>query len=496
MASLRPRLSSTGPGAAAVGAFALPFDADALASLRVTLASRHANARAAFECSFVSLSESTGFVVLAGLEPLLETLERVRLSAEDADWLVENGLWDEATAEAVGDMRLLVDVDAAAEGTAVFPGEAVLCIDGPLWQAQLVASLALRTLGDASSVATRFARIALAGDRAVDVVDVSSAREANAERACTLARAAFIGGASSTTSPHAASAFGIPLRARESPIGLGATRDREVSHRAWFQSSPAGALVYFEPSQPERSAERLAVAAEGNTADSWESRPFAVEIPGGHYVDLAEGLERAFAAREVPAPHIYVSGILDEFAVRELRREIPGMAGVCVDATRLSAVVQVRAEVVALEEDGRWSPRMRYADSLVACSDPGRKLVMRYFDAQGHPVADVAHATNERMQSARGVEFVDRVTGARTKVAAQRGAPLLSNVMRAGKRSVTADSLVAVRSRAQTELGALSDREKRLSQPSRYPIGMTDALFALKTELFEGSEDQLGAEEE
>jgi nicotinate phosphoribosyltransferase len=490
MANPTPRHSPS------AGVFGLPFDADALASLRVTLASRNATARATFECSFVSLSESTGFVILAGLEPLLASLEQVRLSAHDADWLVETGLWDEATAEAAGDMRLHVDVDAVPEGTAVFPGEAVLCIDGPLWQAQLVASLALRTLGDASSVATRFARIAIAGERSIDVVEISSAREANAERACTLARSAYIGGASSTTSTHAARSFGIPLRARESTIGLGASRDRETSHRAWFQSSPAGALVYFEPSQPEHSAERLAVAALGNTADSWESRPFAVEIPGGHYVDLAEALARAFVAREVAAPQVYLSGILDEFAVRELRREIPELAGVCVDATRLAPVVQVRAEVVAMEEDGRWSPRMRYADSLVACSDPGRKLVMRYFDAHGHPVADVAHATNERMQSARGVEFVDRVTGARTKVVAQRGAPLLSNVMRAGKRSITPDSLEIVRNRAQTELSALSDREKRLTQPSRYPVGLTDALFALKTQLFDAAEEHRTPTEE
>jgi nicotinate phosphoribosyltransferase len=188
---------------------------------------------------------------------------------------------------------------------------------------------------------------------------------------------------------------------------------------------------------------------------------------------------------------LYLSGHLDEYSARELRREIR-MAGICVDALKLPPVVTVRSELASIEEGGRWSPRMRHADSLVASSDPGRKLMIRYFDAAGHPVADVAHSPNERMKPARDVQFLERGSGTRIHIAAQRGVPLFTNVMRDGKRSLAHEPLSVVCARTIREIDALGEREKRLTHPARYPIGMTDALFETKMKLIAEHEEKRG----
>jgi nicotinate phosphoribosyltransferase len=461
--------------------FSLPFDADMLATTQVCLASKHGVARSTFECSFSSLAEGAGFVVFAGLENLVETLERLKLRPQDGEWLVLSGIWSQETLDKVGTFDLRCDIDAALEGTCVFPGEPILTVEGPLWQAQLIANLAARMIGEASSIATRFTRIALATERRSELVDVGSSRETDTARAAFLARAAVIGGASATSSCGAARALGIPLRPRQVPGGLLALKDRVEAHRLWLAESPNGSLVYFDPSQPEQSAQKLALAAEG-LEDSWETKSFGVEIGAGNYVELASGVHRAFAARGLQLPGLYLSGLLDEYSVRELRREVP-LAGLCVDAQRLPPVVSVRSELVAIEESGRWSPRMRYADSLVASSDPGRKLMVRYVDAAGHPVADVAHAANERMKPARDLQFIERGSGARLSLTAHRGVPLFTNVMREGKRSIAHEPLTVVSGRAVKEIAQLGEREKRLTQPARYPVGMTDSLFELKMKL-------------
>lgn len=468
--------------------FGLPFDADTLATTQVLLSSKPGIARSTFECSFASLSENAGFVVFAGLENLLETIERIRLRPQDGEWLVDAGIWSEETLKAVGDLSFRCDIDAALEGTCVFPGEPVLTIEGPLWQAQLIATMAARILGEASSIATRFTRIALATERSTELVDVGSAREVDTGRAAFLCRAAMVGGARTTSSLGAARALGIPVRARQVPLGFTAIKDRGLAFRLWLSQAPNGALAHFEASEPETTAQRLALAAE-HSSDTWEARTFGVEIAGGNYVELASLIHKAFAARKLAAPALYLSGHLDEYSVRELRREVP-IAGLCIDAGRLPAVVSVRSELVSVEDGGRWSPRMRHADSLVASSDPGRKLMIRYVDAAGRPVADVAHSPNERMKPARDIQFIERGSGARIALAAQRGVPLFTNVMRDGKRSLAHEPLSVVSARTVQEVNALGDRERRLTHPARYPIGMTDALFETKMKLIAEHEEK------
>jgi nicotinate phosphoribosyltransferase len=261
-----------------------------------------------------------------------------------------------------------------------------------------------------------------------------------------------------------------------------------VAFRLWLSRSPEGSLAHFDPSEAESSAHKLALAAE-SSADTWEAPTFGVEISGGNYVELATTISSAFAARKQPAPSLYLSGHLDEYSVRELRREIP-ISGVCIDALKLPPVVMVRSELSSVEEGGRWSPRMRHADSLVASSDPGRKLMIRYFDAAGHPVADVAHSPNERMKPARSVQFVERGSGAHIQLTAQRGVPLFTNVMRDGKRSLAHEPLSVVSARTVREIDALGERERRLTQPARYPVGMTEALFETKMKLIAEYEEK------
>jgi nicotinate phosphoribosyltransferase len=471
--------------------FGLPFDADALATLRVTMATPAAHARAAFECSFASQESSNLFIVTSGLEAALEALEAIELSPLDAAWLVDSGLWDEATVEAVGSMRLSIDMDAVPEGTVVFPGTPVVTVEGPFWQTQLVASLVARAFSQASSIATRVARMCLAHEHdghdgrahEFELVEVTGARELGAERACRIARAAYLGGATATTSPHAARMLGLPLKTRQSAVGQAAAASSTAYHRAWLEHAPHGAIARLETVDVEGAAERFAVAAEARVHESWDAEQISLEIPGGNYAEAVPRIGAAFRARDLPEPKVFVSGLLDEYALASLRREIPTLAGACVDVTRLPPLLELRPELVALEEDGQWSPRIRVTESAMATSDPGRKIVMRYLDADDRPVADVAHANNERMQPARSVEFLDRVTGEAGKISAARSVPLRLNVMRAGRRTSPREDLEAIRVRAMQGVASLPNGLQALRPSESYPVGLTPTLYALKQSL-------------
>src|SRR5579883_3040914 len=125
----------------------LSLGVEAFATVRRAIAEDIADARAAFELT-LHPAEHHGFMVLAGVEPLVDVLERLRARVEELDWLESVGAIDGPTRRRLAESRFMCDVDAVAEGSVVFGGEAVLVVEGPYWQAQLVGGLALAALTD------------------------------------------------------------------------------------------------------------------------------------------------------------------------------------------------------------------------------------------------------------------------------------------------------------------------------------------------------------
>jgi len=395
----------------------LGLGVESFATVRAAIALGIADARAAFELT-LHPGEHHGFMVLAGVEPLVDALERLRARVDELDWLESVGAIDKPARRRLAETRFVCDVDAVAEGSVVFGGEAVLVVEGPYWQAQLVGGLALAALTDATLVATRFARLALASREAVELVERGSATAHRLGGAPLLARAAYIGGATATTSALAGRRYGIPV------------------------SDMSGA------------AERIA---------------------------LARG-----TARVVPREELDERGALE---LRATRGDPDGDEG---NGRRLAAVAAEGApgggarasyDLASIEDDGSWSPRMRVGADARSSSDPGRKLLVRYFDREGSPIADVAHAMNERMLRATGGRYVDRVTGLPGRLAGVSSQPLRASMMRSGKRAIAAEPVQVLRERAQSWIEKLGEAHKRLASPARYPVGVTPQLAALKAEL-------------
>ncbi len=101
---------------------ALGLGVAAFASIRAAVVEGTADARAAFEVVFPPAPADWGFLVLAGLEPLLDALERFKVRADELDWLASVGVVDTAIRRRLAEARFGCDVDAVPEGSVVFPG--------------------------------------------------------------------------------------------------------------------------------------------------------------------------------------------------------------------------------------------------------------------------------------------------------------------------------------------------------------------------------------
>ncbi len=304
---------------------------DAERLIRAGLADR----RASFELSFGRLPAHTGFLVVAGVENLLELLTGPLVDAADLDGAMQAGAFTEALAQRLARLALRVDVDAMPDGTIAFPRTPVVTIEGPFLDAVLLGTLCRASIQKATAIATRAARLCLAaGDDTI--IDGSSAHAASSEAGLAMARAAHVGGAAATTNVAAAARLGIPFR--------GTTR------------IDLGALA----------------APAGGGGDGWG------ELASDAVHELGLGDDEEAMLLEAKRVGARASG----WIARGL-----GDAG--------ARALPMRYELVALEQDGAWAPRRGASDAADVV--PGRKLAVRYSDAARRAVADVVHLQTERM---------------------------------------------------------------------------------------------------
>jgi nicotinate phosphoribosyltransferase len=465
---------------------ALGLGLGAFATVRAAIAAGIAEARASFELTLRAPSPEWGFLVLAGIEPLVDALERLRMRSDELDWLASVGVIDAGARRLLGELRFRCDVDAVPEGSIVFPHEAVLTVEGPFWQAQLVGGFLQAAIGEATTVATRFARLRLASG-GCDVLEDGAAVAHRLGGMPLLARAAYVGGAVATTCPLAARRYAIPCLAIDSVRFDLAVGDVDRASRAWLTAAPEPCVLKLAPGQVDRDLPRMAALVRERAMDrasGWDHGPVLIEVAGGDRLGIARAVVRAFADQDAPPPRVLFTGDIDERFALELRAEPALDTALALRADgRWAPRPIARFDLVALEEAGAWSPRLPSGDEPDSPGDPGRKLLIRYVDAHGRPVADVAHATSERMQRAQGGRYFDRTTATNARLAAAAGAPLRTSVLRAGKRSSPLEPLAAIRLRASQAVHSIAEGHRRIASPVRFPVGISPNLVALKEDL-------------
>ncbi|HEX7664108.1 MAG TPA: hypothetical protein VF407_06355 [Polyangiaceae bacterium] len=466
---------------------ALSLELDGFVAVSAAVHAGFSDARSTFECTLPRLHHDVGFYVLAGIDPLLDALERFKLKNDELAWLESIGAIDDAAKKRLTDMRFSCDVDAVAEGSVVFPGEPVLQIEGPFWQAQLVSAVVRAAVSAQTLAATKASRLALAAD-GCEIIEAHAATTDRLGGNPQVARAAYIGGASATTCALAARRYRIPVRA-SLPLRFAHAADGEKNgFEAWLRASQDRAILRIDHRNAVVSLQAAIDAVKARASgSSWHDQDVAIELGGGDLFELSTLAADMFKKAGLAEPVLVGSGRhVDEHAISDYRTRNAPFSAFLVSCLELADETGWSADfdLSAIERGGKWVPCMRFGKTLAVSSDPGRKTTIRYVDANERPVADVAHATNERIGSAKDLKFVDRASGFPTRIkGAASGAPLLSNVMRNGKRVAAMEDAKKIRDRVSHGLSLLPEKYRRLRAPAVYPVGASNALAALKNEL-------------
>jgi nicotinate phosphoribosyltransferase len=146
--------------------------------------------------------------VVAGTGRLLEALQEFRFGPDELAFLRDNHVVDEGALSYLESYRFRGDIWGYGEGDCYFPGSPILVVEAPFSEAVVLETLVLSILNHDTAIASAASRMVNAADER-PIIEMGG-RRTHEMAAVASARAAYVGGFSSTSNLEAGRDYGIP----------------------------------------------------------------------------------------------------------------------------------------------------------------------------------------------------------------------------------------------------------------------------------------------
>lgn len=444
--------------------------------------------QARFDVFYRRVPDNGSFVVAAGLQQVVEQVNNWHFSPENIEYLKSLKQFSPEFLDYLSQAKNRCFIKALPEGTPVFPREPILSICGPLIEAQLLETFVLNIVNHQSLIATKSWQINHAA-QGRPIMEFGARRAQGPDAATFGARAAIIGGCTSTSNLQAASRFNIPAAGTMAHAWVESFPDELSAFQAWAKVYPDKVSLLVDTYDVLKSGVPNAirvfkqVRAQGH-------EPVGIRIDSGDISQLAIAARKMLDDAGFKDAKITASNALDAHVVKSLLDEGAPIDNFGIGERLItSSSSPVLSGVYKLAEEkvnDQWVPTIKVSDSREKITIPGNKQVYRIYD-NDHPeqaVADVIALTDETLQAPlKVVNSNPQATNANKVLVNFTAQPLLQDCLTPeGPQKIESD-VFKIQQHAKEAIGQLPEATKRLVNPDRYPVYLTAKLAKLQEEL-------------
>ena len=450
-----------------------------------------ADQHAVFHLFFRSNPFKGGYVIAAGLEPVLDFVRSFRFTSDDVAFLGTitgndgRALFEPEFLVYLQQLELTLDIDAIPEGTIVFPHEPLLRVRGPILQCQLLETALLNIINFQSLIATKASRIVMAaqGD---PVLEFGLRRAQGIDGALAASRAAFIGGCAATSNVLAGKKFGIPVKGTHAHSWVMSFETEFEAFSAYADAMPNN-CVFLVDTYDTLEGVRHAIVI-GQRLRETGHRMVGIRLDSGDLAWLSVEARKLLDAAGFHDASIVASNDLDERLIASLKQQgaaisVWGVGTKLVTAYDQPALGGVYKLGAIQDAGGEWKPKIKLSEQLIKTSTPGKQQVRRYFDDSGRAIADMIY--NELQPSSETCVIVDPLDPAHKREMSATGTfeDLLQPMMRGGRLIAELPILADVRSKTLEQVQQFHASILRFDNPHKYPVGLEQRLHELKARL-------------
>lgn len=429
------------------------------------------------------------YSIAAGLEQAMEYLLGWRFDDEDIAYLRSLRLFDEDFLEYLRNMRFTGDVYAVKEGTPVFPGEPILTVKAPLIQAQFAETALLNIINHQTLIATKSSKICRATGGKGMVMEFGLRRAQGPDAGISGARAAIIGGCSSTSNVIAGKMFDVPVAGTMAHSWVMDYPTEYEAFRAYAQAYPQNCLLLVDTYDTLRSGVPNAIKVFRELREAGYE-PKGIRLDSGDLAYLSKKARKMMDEAGFPNAIICVSGDLDERSIASLLQQGAkidswGVGTRLITSEDLPALGGVYKLSAVVEKDGSITPKIKLSDNTAKITNPGFKNLYRLYSKEnGMAIADLITLRGEEIVEEQPLTLFDPVeTWKEIEVENFYAEPLLTPIVVKGELVYTFPHIKEVQKYSQNELSKFWEEYLRLDMPQLYKVDLSKELYELKTEM-------------
>lgn len=444
------------------------------------------NQVATFDVFFRPFEESN-FCIAAGLQQAAEYLRDIRFGEEEREYLRSTGAFDEEFLQWLKGFRFTGSVKAVPEGTVVFPYEPIMTVTAPICEAQLVEAALLNILNFQTLIATKARRICHAAAPA-SVLEFGLRRAQAPDASLYGARAAVIGGCSSTSNVLCAKMFDLPPKGTHAHSWVMSFPTELDAFMAYADTYPDNCLLLVDTYDTLKSGVPNAIKVfdylKGNG-----HKPVGIRLDSGDLAYLSKEARKMLDAAGHSDCKIFASSDIDEYVLAALKEQnaaidIYGVGTKLITSHTTPSLGGVY-KLANLNVEGRDYPKMKISDNPVKMTNPGKKQVYRIFDKNtDKALADLICLEDEVIEENAPLTITHPVDRWKSKVLTDFYVrPLLQPVFDKGKMLLKEQSVYDLQDNCKRSLDGFWEEYKRLAQPHAYKVDLSDKLYELKDAL-------------
>ena len=439
-----------------------------------------------FDVFFREVPDGGGFAIAAGLEQIIDYVQKLHFDEEDIAYLRGRGIFDEAFLEYLRNFKFTGDIWAVPEGTPIFPREPIFTIRAPAIQAQLLETYLLLEFNHQSLIATKASRICRAADGRA-VLEFGSRRAQGIAGAVTGARAAFIGGCAGTACTVSDQIYGVPAAGTMAHSWVQMFDSEYDAFVTYCKAYPTNAVLLVDTYNTLKSGIPNAIRAFNEVLRPMGITKCGIRLDSGDMAYLTQKARVMLDEAGWPECTITVSNSLDERLITELFRQ-----GAKIDAfgvgerlitSKSTPVFGGVYKLCAVEDDeGTIIPKIKVSENVGKITNPGFKKVYRFFNRDtGMAEADYICLRDETVDDTQPLEICDPHDRWKRKTMENfRAVELQVPVFKNGELVYELPSLKNIRTFCAYQVSTLWPEVKRFDFPHQYYVDLSPRLMELK----------------
>lgn len=446
-----------------------------------------------FDLFFRRCPDGGGFAIAAGLEQIVQYIQKLHFDPEDIAYLRERKCFNEDFLNYLANFKFTGDIWAVPEGTPIFPREPIITVRAPAIQAQLVETYLLLCVNHQSLIATKANRVVRAAEGRT-VLEFGSRRAQGADAAILGARAAYIGGCHGTACTISDQLYGVHAGGTMAHAWVQMFDSEYEAFKAYVKMFPNNATLLVDTYNTLKSGVPNAIRAFNEVLKPMGITKCGIRLDSGDLAYLTREARKMLDEAGWTDCKISVSNSLDEYIIRDLLRQ-----GAQIDMFGVGErLITAKSEPVfggvyklaAIEEpDGTVVPKIKISENVEKITNPHHKKLYRFYAKDtGKAIADYLTVYDEVVDDSKDMTIFDPdATWKTKKVYNFTARELQVPVFKGGELVYKLPSLEEIRSYCLAQVDTLWDEVKRFDNPQTYYVDLSQKLWDIKYDLLKSN---------